>query len=230
MTNSNNGRFRVLSEMKYVAYYRVSTAKQGRSGLGLDAQKAGILSYCGSDLIGEFIEVESGGKTSRKELAKAIELCKKENAKLISFRLDRVLRNLEIVVALRINKVQFTALDCLNDSDMIINIKAALAEDELRKISERTKSALAQKKLRGFQLGKSDNFSDLGRKKGARAIQLKYQSNENTIRAKAYAITLRNQLASLRKIANVLNINGFKTATGKEFKSETVRNLLSEYK
>ena len=75
--------------MKYVAYYRVSTQKQGRSGLGLDAQKAGIVSFCGEELIGSFVEIESGGKTSRKELAKAIELCQKEDAKLIAYRLDR---------------------------------------------------------------------------------------------------------------------------------------------
>ena len=85
--------------MKYVAYYRVSTQKQGRSGLGLDAQREGIHAFCGQQLIGEFVEIESGGKISRKELAKAIELCKKENALLIANRLDRVLRSLEILVA-----------------------------------------------------------------------------------------------------------------------------------
>ena len=74
--------------MKYVAYYRVSTQKQGRSGLGLDAQKAGIVSFCSEQLIGSFVEIESGGKTSRKQLAKAIELCQKEDAKLIAYRLD----------------------------------------------------------------------------------------------------------------------------------------------
>lgn len=137
---------------KYVVYYRVSTQKRGRSGLEFDAQKAGIEVFCSQQLIDNFIEIESGGKTSRKELAKAIKLCQKENVNLIAYHLDRVLRNLEILVALRVNQIQFTALDCLNDSDMIINIKAALAKDELRKISERTRAALHQKKARGFTL------------------------------------------------------------------------------
>lgn len=151
---------------KYVAYYRVSTQKQGRSGLVLDAQKAGIHVFWVDQVIGNFIEIESGGKTSRKELAKAIELFQKENAKLIAYRLDRLLGNLEILVALRLNKVLFTTLNCLNDSDMIVNIKAALAEDELRKISKRTCAALHQKKIRSFNLGKPENYCDEGRQKG----------------------------------------------------------------
>lgn len=215
--------------MKYVAYYRVSTAKQGQSGLGLDAQKAGIHSYCSSDLVGEFVEVESGSKTSRKELAKAIELCKKENAKLIAYRLDRILRNLEILVMLRQNKISFTALDCLNDNDMIISIKSALAEEELRKVSERTKAALHQKKLRGFKLGKPENLTDIARKKGLRAIKLKAQNNENSIRARAFAYTLRMQGLSLAKVAKRLNDSGFKSPTGKIFYPQTVSCLFIEH-
>ena len=212
--------------MKYVAYYRVSTQKQGRSGLGLDAQKAGIESYCGEQLIGDFIEIESGGKTSRKELAKAIELCQKENAKLIAYRLDRVLRNLEILVALRVNRVQFTALDCLNDSDMIINIKAALAEDELRKISERTRAALHQKKSRGFTLGKPENFCDKGRHKGTaigkEAARI-HPANQQA--AELIRLYQRDKL-TLRAIAERLNNTGFRTRTGKLFQAESVRRLI----
>lgn len=212
--------------MKYVAYYRVSTTKQGQSGLGLDAQKSGIHSYCSNDLVGEFVEVESGSKTARKELAKAIELCKKENAKLIAYRLDRILRNLEILVMLRQNKIPFTALDCLNDNDMIISIKSALAEEELRKVSERTKAALHQKKLRGFKLGKPDNLTDIARQKGLRAIKLKAQNNENNQRAKAMACSLRLQGASFGRIAKYLNNNGFKSSQGKPFYGKTVSRLV----
>lgn len=211
--------------VKYVAYYRVSTQKQGRSGLGLDAQKAGIEAYCGQHLVGSFVEIESGGKTSRKELAKAIELCQKENARLIAYRLDRVLRNLEILVALRLNKVSFTALDCLNDSDMIINIKAALAEDELRKISERTRAALQQKKARGFTLGKPENFSTPGRLKGtanAKEAASKHPANQQA--SELIRLYLRDKL-TLRAIAERLNKNGFRTRTGKLYQAETVRCL-----
>lgn len=214
--------------MKYVAYYRVSTQKQGRSGLGLDAQREGIHSFCGQNLIGEFIEIESGGKTSRKELAKAIELCQKENAKLIANRLDRVLRNLEIVVALRINKVMFTALDCLNDSDMIINIKAALAEDELRKVSERTRAALQQKKTRGFKLGKPENFSDEGRRKGIEVRKEAANTHPANVQATELIRLYQRDKLTTRAIAQKLNDNGFKTRRGKLFGSESVRRLLNK--
>lgn len=213
---------------KYVAYYRVSTQKQGRSGLGLEAQRAGIHTYCGSSLIGDFIEIESGSKTFRKELAKAIELCKKENAKLIAYRLDRVLRNLEILVALRTNKVSFTALDCLNDSDMIINIKAALAEDELRKISERTRVALTQKKARGFILGKPENFSNQGRQKGTEATRKAARSHPANQQATELIRLYQRDKLTLNEIAQRLNMNNFRTRMGMLFKAETVRRLISK--
>ena len=213
---------------KYVAYYRVSTQKQGRSGLGLYAQKAGIDAFCGDGLIGDFIEIESGGKTSRKELAKAIELCQKENAKLIAYRLDRVLRNLEILVALRLNKVMFTALDCLNDSDMIINIKAALAEDELRKISERTRAALHQKKARGFTLGKPENFCDEGRRKGTAVGKEAARMNPANQQAAELIRLYQRDKLTMRAIAERLNKTGFRTRKGKLFQAESIRRLISE--
>ncbi|MCK8495576.1 recombinase family protein [Spirosoma sp. RP8] len=214
--------------VNYVAYYRVSTQKQGRSGLGLDAQKAGIEAFCGQQLIGTFIEIESGGKTSRKELAKAIELCQKENAKLIAYRLDRVLRNLEILVALRLNKVLFTALDCLNDSDMIINIKAALAEDELRKISERTRAALHQKKARGFTLGKPENFCDEGRQKGTAVGKEAARIHPANQQAAELIRLYQRDKLPMRAIAERLNKTGFRTRNGKLFRAETVRRLMRE--
>ncbi|MGM9508797.1 recombinase family protein [Larkinella sp. GY13] len=220
----------IESEIQYVAYYRVSTRKQGQSGLGLDAQKTGIHSFCGERLIGDFVEVESGGQTSRKELAKAVELCKKHNAKLIAFRLDRILRNLEILVALRQNKVTFTALDCLNDSEMIINIKAALAEDELRKISERTRLALAQKKARGYQLGKPENLTDQARRKGVGAIQENARCHPANKQATELIRLYQFQNLNLSAIARKLNEHGFRTRKGAFFKAETVKRLLIRQK
>ena len=179
--------------------------------MGLDAHKAGIDAFCGEQLIGDFIEIESGGKTSRKELDKAIELCQKENAKLIAYRLDRVLRNLEILVALRVNKIMFTALDCLNDSDMIINIKAALAEDELRKISERTRAALYQKKARGFTLGKPENFSDEGRRKGTAVGKEAARIHPANQQAAELIRLYQRDKLTMRAIADRLNKTGFRT-------------------
>lgn len=226
------GKFKICavehltSDIKYVVYYRVSTNKQERSGLGLDAQRAAIHQYCGNAIIGEFIEVESGSKTSRTELNKAIELCKKQNAQLIAHRLDRILRNLEILVALRVNKVSFTALDCLNDTAMIINIKASLAEEELRKVSERTKAALAQKKARGFSLGKPENLTDEAMAKGRRVQQENARLDENNRRAATLARSLRLAGMKWTKIVHELNANGFRTRRGKPFHISQVQRAI----
>ncbi|GAB3935160.1 recombinase family protein [Larkinella terrae] len=210
---------------KYVAYLRVSTQKQGQEGLGMKAQEKGILDYCGESLIGKFVEVESGGKVSRKELVRAVELCKKNNAKLIAFRLDRILRSLDILVILRQNKVKFTALDCLNDSEMIINIKAAFAEEELRKVSERTRNALAQKKAGGKVLGKPENMNYAAQVKGAEVNKQRAGENKNNRRATAMVAQLRSQGKTFDQIAEQLNKDGFVTSTGKEFHAMQVHRL-----
>ena len=211
---------------RYVAYYRVSTQKQGQSGLGLKAQQAGIHGHCADRLIGEFVEVESGGNKSRKELARAVALCKKHNAILITFRLDRLLRSLDILVSLRQNKVIFTALDCLNDSEMIVNIKASFAEEELKKVSERTKNALSQKKDRGFKLGKPENLTASARAMGTAALQLKAANNENNRRASSLIELMYKDGKSFYRIAAALNRAGFQTAWGGQFQGVQVKRLI----
>ena len=214
------------SVTRYVAYYRVSTQKQGQSGLGLEAQQAGIRAHCANRLIDEFVEVESGGKKSRKELASAMALCRKHNATLITFRLDRLLRSLDILVSLRQSKVVFTALDCLNDTEMIINIKASFAEEELKKVSERTCNALSQKKARGFQLGRPENLTVEARKKGSAAISQKATENENNRRASSLIELMRQDGKSFYQIAAALNRSGFQTAWGGQFQGIQVKRLV----
>ena len=122
----------------------------------------------------------------------------------------------------------FTALDCLNDSEMIINIKAALAEDELRKISERTRAALHQKKARGFQLGKPENFSDEGRRKGVDVLKEAARTHPANLQATELIRLYQRDKLTSRAIAKKLNDNGFRTRRGKLFASETVRRLLTK--
>jgi DNA invertase Pin-like site-specific DNA recombinase len=141
---------------KFVAYYRVSTARQGLSGLGLEAQQAAVQNYLdgGSwELIGEFTEVESGRKTERPELANALALCKKHNATLVIARLDRLARNVHFISGLMETKVKFVACDMPEATPFMLHIYAAVAQEEARAVSARTKAALAAAKQRGVRLG-----------------------------------------------------------------------------
>ena len=142
---------------RFVAYYRVSTDRQGKSGLGLAAQQAAVLDYLnGSDwqLVAEFTEVESGKKQdNRPQLARAIETCRKHKAQLIIAKLDRLSRNLAFVATLMDTGVEFVAADNPHANKLTIHILAAVAQHEREMISERTKAALQAAKARGKRLG-----------------------------------------------------------------------------
>ncbi|MDA7643360.1 recombinase family protein [Akkermansiaceae bacterium] len=142
--------------MKIVTYTRVSTRRQGESGLGLEAQEAAIQNYTlenSAELVGAFVEVESGKKSNRPELAKAIALAKRTKSKLVVAKLDRLARNVHFISGLLESKVDFVALDFPEANTFTLHIMAALAEQEARLISERTKAALAAAKRRGVILG-----------------------------------------------------------------------------
>src|SRR4051812_34693876 len=141
---------------KWVAYYRVSTQKQGNSGLGLDAQRDAVLGYLnGGDwqLVAEFTEVESGKKNDRPELAKALATCRRIGATLIIAKLDRLARNVAFVSNLMEAGVEFVAVDMPMANKLTVHILAAVAEHEREMISARTKAALAAARARGVRLG-----------------------------------------------------------------------------
>jgi len=141
---------------KFIAYYRVSTDRQGRSGLGLDAQQTAVRSYLNGgswDLVGEFTEVESGKNNSRPELAKALEACRKHRARLVIAKLDRLSRNLAFIAALMESGVEFVAVDNPHANKLTVHILAAVAQHEREMISERTRNALQAAKARGKVLG-----------------------------------------------------------------------------
>jgi DNA invertase Pin-like site-specific DNA recombinase len=143
---------------KFVAYFRVSTDRQGKSGLGLDAQREAVMSYLNGGswtLISEFTEVESG-KHSGPQLAAAISACKKQKAKLVIAKLDRLSRNLAFIAALMESGVEFVAADMPHANRLTVHILAAVAEHERQMISERTKAALQAAKKRGKVLGNPD--------------------------------------------------------------------------
>lgn len=150
---------------KYIAYYRVSTQKQGASGLGLEAQKEAVERYLkGAELSGEFTETETGkgadALTKRPQLKAALDACRKSGAKLLIAKLDRLARNVHFITGLMEasrgngkNAVKFVACDMPDANDLTIHLMAAFAEHEARRISERTKDALAMAKKRGVVLG-----------------------------------------------------------------------------
>ncbi len=142
----------------YVCYYRVSTQKQGQSGLGLDAQKESINTYLGARagvVIGEFTETESGKRADRKELHAALTLCQRKRAVLVIAKLDRLARNVAFIASLMDSGVEFVAVDQPTKDRFMLHVQAAFAEEEARRISQRTKEALAAAKRRGVDVGAS---------------------------------------------------------------------------
>ena len=144
---------------RFVAYYRVSTDRQGRSGLGLEAQQKAVRDYLNGgawEMTGEFVEVESGKRADRPELARALDTCRKNKAKLVIAKLDRLSRNLAFIATMMESGVEFIAVDNPHATKLTLHILAAVAEHEREVISERTKAALAAAKARGKRLGTPD--------------------------------------------------------------------------
>ena len=141
--------------MKAITYYRVSTVRQGMSGLGLDAQQHAVESYAKDkyEIIGSYTEIESGKKNNRPKLLEALEQCKKLKATLIIAKLDRLGRNVAFIASLMESKVDFIAVDNPHANKLMLHIMAAFAEHEREMISNRTKEALRAAKKRGKVLG-----------------------------------------------------------------------------
>lgn len=212
---------------KFIAYYRVSTTKQGINGLGMDAQRNAVMNYLNGGnwkLIAEFAEVETGKRNDRQELGKAIAACRKERAILVIAKLDRLARNAAFLLNLRDSGVDFIAVDMPHADKFTIGIMALVAEKERDMISQRTKDGLAAAKRRGTKLG---NPRPLDAVKRAVAVNIE--------RAGAYAENLapviqeiqKAHVKSLRGIAQCLNARGFKTPNGKAFAGQSVKNLLA---
>ena len=219
--------------MKYVIYYRVSTAKQGISGLGLEAQKQQVESYLaqrqGDEIVSEYVEIDSGKKATRIELAKAVADAKKNKAVLLVAKLDRVARNVRFFLELLDQiPIEFTDLPNLavgtSDSRLVLTQLSAFAEWEASKISERTKAALQAKKLRGEPMGV------MGK------INIKATNNKRKELADQFAKEIAPMLSSLskqmsqRNLVVYLNQQGVKSPTGKEWGLSSLQNVLSRIK
>jgi len=220
---------------KYVAYYRVSTKKQGESGLGLAAQKDAVLNFIAPDeLISDFTDVESGKNDNRPELLKAIEVCKNEGAKLVIAKLDRLSRNLTFISTLMDNKIEFVCCDMPDANNFTIHIFAALAQQERILISQRTKAGLKKsKKDKGFHNEKIRKSvlenAEINTKKARAAYSTKSKLNENNSKAFAFISKCVKLNESWSSIANQLNEAGYKTAKGKDFQTIQVQRIYKKF-
>jgi DNA invertase Pin-like site-specific DNA recombinase len=223
------------NSIKYVAYYRVSTQKQGASGLGLEAQKATVLNFtkCDTCIIAEFTEIESGKKTDRKELDKALTYAKEHNATLIVAKLDRLARNVEFIFKLKNSGVNFKACDLSDFNTLTVGIFATMAQHERELISKRTKDALTAKKARGQKLGikGTENLE----KSGATEKSIKVRvENAKTAKENIQAMELiciySEKGMTLKAIAEKLNASGYKTRRGKSFTTSQVQMFLKRAK
>lgn len=217
--------------MKYVSYIRVSTQRQGDSGLGIEAQRETVNNHAKhkkATIVSEYVEIESGKVNNRPELNKAIQYSKENNAILLIAKLDRLSRNVSFIFTLKDTGVQFECCDIPDANTLTIGIFATMAQFERERISERTKAALKAKKDRGFELGSPNNMTERGRKKGAESNRAKSMNDPNNVRAKAFASTLRSNDLSLSVIADKLNKSGFKTSQGGHWSKGTVCRLLNK--
>lgn len=218
---------------KYVAYFRVSTSKQERSGLGLESQKTMVDNFLASnqgELIESFTEIETGtSKKKRTEIYKAIEYAKQNDAVLVIAKLDRLARNVLFVSLLMEAGVEFICCDMPAANSLTIVLMAAIAEDEAKRISQRTRAALAEKKRQGFKLGTPENLTYEDRVKGAEAMRRKARENKANQQATALIVQYREKNLSYDKIAEFLTELDFKTAKGKEFTSTAVMRLYKRF-
>jgi DNA invertase Pin-like site-specific DNA recombinase len=221
---------------KLIGYIRVSTKQQGDSGLGLEAQEAALELFRQREhglFIKTYREVESGRKSDRPEVAKAIAHAKRSGATLVIAKLDRLARNVLFTAKLMETGVDFVACDNPNANKLTIHILAAVAEDEARRISERTKAALAAYKARGGKLGSArpgapQISTAAGRKGSARAAELRAERASAAVADLAdEIIELRHtRLVSLRQIAEYLNAEGHTTPRGARWTAAQVKRVL----
>ena len=216
-----------------VAYLRVSTDKQGRSGLGIDAQRAAIARFAeaeGCQVISELVEAESGKGADaldrRPKLAAALAQARRAKAAVCVAKLDRLSRDVHFISGLMTQRVPFVVAELGADADpFMLHLYAALAEKERKLISERTRLALAQKKAQGFRLGNRTNLSDAAAKgaEANRAAADVFAANVLPVIRQIEASGVRGD----RAIAEALNARGIKTARGGAWHRTTVRNLLA---
>lgn len=215
-----------MTEGRFVAYYRVSTARQGKSGLGLEAQRQAVLEYLNGgnwELADEYVEVESGKRPDRPQLQEALRACRRAKATLVIAKLDRLARNVAFISSLMEAGVDFVAADLPQANKLTLHVMAAMAEYERDQISARTKAALQAAKARGVKLGgpRVSEIGGAGRQKQA----------ERAVTQAGNVLPIIQEIraagvASLQGIADALNARGIVTPRKGQWHANSVRRVL----
>jgi DNA invertase Pin-like site-specific DNA recombinase len=220
---------------KYISYHRVSTDKQGRSGLGLEAQQATVKQYLaghGGVELASYVEVESGKVDARPQLEAALLHCRQTRATLLIAKLDRLSRNVSFLFRLRDEGVKFQAIDIPDCNSLTLCVFAGMAQHEREVISQRTKAALAARKARGQALGTPRDLSayavDAG-EKGRASLLAKVQKHAQDM-APQIAAARASGCTTLACVATWLNDQGFVTLRGKQWTPAAVLNVESRLK
>jgi DNA invertase Pin-like site-specific DNA recombinase len=214
---------------KFVTYYRVSTAQQGRSGLGLEAQQFQAQQYLaahGGVGLASFTEIESGKVDTRPMLEAALLRCRQTRATLLVAKLDRLSRNISFLFRMRDEGVRFQALDLPEANTLTLGVFAAMAQHEREIISARTKAALAARRARGLSLGTPRDLSAYAvgaATKGRASLSAMARKHASEV-APQIKEARKAGCSSLRQVAAWLNDRGIVTPRGKLWTAGAVRN------
>jgi DNA invertase Pin-like site-specific DNA recombinase len=221
-----------VPKSRFVSYLRVSTARQGASGLGLEAQRAAVAAHLDGGnwtLLREIVEIESGKKNDRPALAEALRLCRQQKATLVIAKLDRLARNVHFISGLMEAGVEFLAVDMPSANRFVVHILAAVAEQEAEAISKRTKAALAAARERGTVLGGRRVSAERFARIGAAARQI-FSAQAAKGRAQVLPIIAEIQgqgTTTLRAIAAELNVRAVDAPRGGEWSAVQVQRVLT---
>ncbi|MHC2109045.1 recombinase family protein [Methylobacterium sp. CM6246] len=221
-----------MSAGAFVSYLRVSTERQGRSGLGLEAQRRAVADFLAGGAwrhVAELVEVESGSRDNRPRLLEAIALCRLHGATLVIAKLDRLSRDAAFLLNLQKAGVRFVAADMPEANELVVGIMVVVAQAERKMISTRTKAALAAAKARGVRLGKPENLSN--RETGqvrSRARQTKRAGERALDLAPVIATARLEGAVSLRQIAAALNARGIPAARGGAWSAVQIQRVLTK--
>lgn len=218
-------------QKRFVSYLRVSTSRQGQSGLGIEAQRSAVTSFLNGGswkLVGEYVEVESGKNNERPELKQALATCRVHGATLVVARLDRLARNAHFLLGLKEAGVEFVCVDMPSANALTIGIMAMVAQEEARLISARTKAALQMAKERGVKLGSPKPITRRAQKMGTVSSARVRRSMSDRWRVDVLPVVRKafDDSGSLRGAVSILTTQGVPARRGGQWSPTQVMRVL----